>query len=73
MDLTVPGGMGGKDAVQKLLELDPGARAIVASGYSEDTVVASFRSFGFRGAVRKPFRLRELSEVMAMVIGSGGA
>jgi len=71
MDLTVPGGMGGRDAVRKLLELDPGARAIVASGYSEDPVVASFHSFGFRGAVRKPFRLRDLSEVMAAVIGSG--
>jgi signal transduction histidine kinase/ActR/RegA family two-component response regulator len=72
MDLTVPGGMGGKEAVRKLLELDPGARAIVASGYSEDPVVASFHSFGFRGAVRKPFRLRDLSEVVAAVIKSGG-
>lgn len=72
MDLTVPGGMGGREAIGKLLAIDPDARAIVSSGYSEDTVLADHRSFGFRGVVRKPYRLRDLSEVVAAVLRDGG-
>ena len=68
MDLTVPGGMGGAEAVRKLLEIDPGAKAIVSSGYSDDPVVADYRGFGFRGTVSKPYRLRELSEAVAAVL-----
>jgi signal transduction histidine kinase/CheY-like chemotaxis protein len=72
MDLTVPGGMGGKEAIRKLLELDPLAKAIVSSGYSHDPVMSDFRAYGFQGMVTKPYRLRDLSEVVASVIGSGG-
>jgi DNA-binding NarL/FixJ family response regulator len=72
MDLTIPGGMGGRETIQQLLAIDPDARAIVSSGYSEDTVLADHRSFGFRGAVRKPYRLRDLSEVVAAVLRDGG-
>jgi signal transduction histidine kinase/ActR/RegA family two-component response regulator len=72
MDLTVPGGTGGKEAVRKLLEIDPDAKTIVSSGYSEDPVVADYRSFGFRGMVNKPYRLRDLSEAVAAVIAEGG-
>jgi CheY-like chemotaxis protein len=72
MDLTVPGGTGGKEAVRKLLEIDPDAKTIVSSGYSEDPVVADYRSFGFRGMVNKPYRLRDLSEAVAAVIADGG-
>ena len=72
MDLTVPGGMGGKEAVRMLLALDPHAKAIVSSGYSHDPVMADFRAYGFHGMVKKPYRLRDLSEVVAQVIGSGG-
>jgi PAS domain S-box-containing protein len=71
MDLTVPGGMGGKEAIGKLLAIDPAVRAIVSSGYSEDPVMADFRAHGFRGAAIKPYRIRELSEVVAAVIGNG--
>jgi CheY-like chemotaxis protein len=71
MDLTVPGGMGGKEAVRRLLEIDPAAKAIVSSGYSEDPVVADYRSYGFRGTVNKPYRLRELSEAVAAVLKAG--
>lgn len=55
MDLTVPGGMGGKDAAGHILEIDPDAVLIVSSGYSNDPVIANFRQFGFKGAVVKPF------------------
>jgi len=60
MDLTIPGGMGGKEAVKELLDLDPKAKVIVSSGYSNDPVVANYRDYGFVGAVKKPFRINEL-------------
>lgn len=68
MDLTIPNGMGGERAVQKLLELDPGARVIVASGYSNDPVMAGFRKYGFVAAVHKPFQLRELSNTVREIL-----
>ena len=64
MDLTVPGGMGGQEALQKLLEIDPDVRAIVSSGYSNDPVMADFKSHGFSGCVAKPYRLAELRRVL---------
>jgi CheY-like chemotaxis protein len=68
MDLTIPGGMGGKEAVAKLLELDPNARAIVSSGYSNDTVMEQFRKFGFKGVLTKPYRIKDFSETVYRVI-----
>ena len=70
MDLTIPGGMGGKEAIKHLLELDPQARAIVSSGYSNDPVMAEFRSYGFRGVVAKPYEIGELARALREVIES---
>jgi CheY-like chemotaxis protein len=64
MDLTIPGGLGGKEAIAKLLELDPEARAIVSSGYSNDPVMADHRKHGFRGVVAKPVRMDALSDAI---------
>jgi signal transduction histidine kinase/ActR/RegA family two-component response regulator len=64
MDLTIPGGMGGKEAITKLLEIDPAAKAIVFSGYSNDPILAEFREHGFSGAMRKPFEVDELIEAV---------
>lgn len=64
MDLTVPGGMGGKEAVREILALNPLARVIVASGYSNDPVMANFRQYGFSGAIAKPFRLEEIARLL---------
>ena len=61
LDLTIPGGMGGREAGEQLLAVDPSARIIVTSGYSNDPVMASFRKYGFKAAIEKPFNLRELS------------
>ena len=68
MDLTIPGGMGGKEAVKRLLEFDPQARAIVSSGYSNDPVMAEFQKHGFRGVVAKPYQIHELARVLREVM-----
>jgi DNA-binding NarL/FixJ family response regulator len=52
--------MGGKEAITKLLEIDPGARAIVSSGYCNDPVMANFRDYGFLGMVPKPYVIRDM-------------
>jgi PAS domain S-box-containing protein len=68
MDLTVPGGMGGKDAVRKLLEIDPGVKAIVSSGYSNDPVMADYKKYGFQGMIAKPFSIAGLSKTIRAVM-----
>ncbi|MFZ5775966.1 MAG: PAS domain-containing hybrid sensor histidine kinase/response regulator [Thermodesulfobacteriota bacterium] len=68
MDLTVPGGMGGKEAMEKLLVIDPGVRAVVSSGYANDPIMANFREYGFWGVVPKPYRAEEMSRVLATVL-----
>lgn len=64
LDLTIPGGMGGKEAIRRILEVDPHARVIVSSGYANDPIIARFREYGFRGAVTKPYRIHDLSETL---------
>ncbi|MBW1675580.1 MAG: response regulator [Deltaproteobacteria bacterium] len=68
MDLTIPGRMGGKEAVEKLIEIDPEVKAIVSSGYSTDPIMADFRKYGFSGVVAKPYELNELGEALHKVI-----
>lgn len=68
MDLTVPGGMGGREAMEKLLEIDPQVRAIVSSGYSSDPVLGSYRRHGFCGILPKPYSLDQLQKVLTNVI-----
>ncbi|MCL7487343.1 MAG: response regulator [Desulfobulbaceae bacterium] len=68
MDLTIPGGMGGKEAVANLLQMDPGAKVIVSSGYSNDPVMAEYYAYGFSGVVTKPFDMEQLSKVLHDII-----
>jgi len=72
MDLTIPGGMGGKEAIAKLLELDPQARAIVSSGYVNDDVVAHYRDYGFVGMISKPFLVQDLNDQIAAALSGAG-
>ena len=71
MDLTIPGGTGGKEAMAKLLETDPNVKAIVSSGYSQDPVMAHFRDYGFSGVVSKPYKLLELGKTLHHVLNAG--
>ena len=68
LDLTIPGGMGGKEAIKRLLQLDPQVKAIVSSGYADGTTVANYKEYGFQGIIPKPYRLAELSRVLHGVI-----
>jgi len=65
MDLTVPGGMGGVEAMAAIRALDPHARGIVSSGFSDDPVMSEPARFGFCGVVGKPYRLAELGKALA--------
>ena len=64
MDLTIPGGMGGKETIKKLLEIDPEVVAIVSSGYSTDPVISKFRKYGFSAVVTKPYSAGELERTL---------
>jgi len=68
LDLTIPGGLGGKEVVKDMLSFDTHLRAIVISGYSNDPVLANFEKYGFKGRVAKPFNLVDLSIVLHSVM-----
>ncbi len=69
MDLTIPGGMGGEEAIKYLREIDPEIKAIVSSGYSNNAVISNFSDYGFSGRLTKPFKVstlkREISSVLS--------
>jgi PAS domain S-box-containing protein len=73
MDLTVPGGMGGKETIKRLLDIDPKVQAIVSSGYSHDPVMANYRDFGFVGVVEKPYKISSLAKALASLTPNGAA
>jgi nitrogen-specific signal transduction histidine kinase/CheY-like chemotaxis protein len=64
LDLTVPGGMGGKEAIKLIRELDPNSRCIVSSGYSNDPIMKEYNRYGFSGVVQKPYELGRLSRTV---------
>lgn len=68
MDLIIPGGHGGRETIQKLLEYDSKAKAIVASGSSNDPCVVDFENYGFKGAIVKPFQVMELGTLIQGII-----
>ena len=65
MDLTIPGGMGGVEAAQCILTLDPEACLIVSSGYSEDPVMANYQAYGFSAAIAKPYTVTTIAGILA--------
>ena len=70
LDLTLPGGMGGKEALKRLIEIDPTVNAIVSSGYAMDATMSRYQDFGFRGVIAKPYEAAELGKVVSEAIQS---
>ena len=68
LDLTIPGGMGGKETLRQIKDLHPEAKVIVSSGYSNDPVLARFQQFGFSGVIAKPYNLLDLSKVLSQIL-----
>ena len=64
LDLSVPEGLGGKDAIVLLKAYDPAVKAIVSSGYSSDPVVLDFAQYGFSGRLSKPYKISDLKEIL---------
>jgi signal transduction histidine kinase/CheY-like chemotaxis protein len=69
LDLTVPGGMGGRQTMEQLLKMDPEVCAIVSSGYSNDPVLSDYQAYGFRGMVSKPYEIADLAHAIERVLG----
>jgi two-component system, cell cycle sensor histidine kinase and response regulator CckA len=64
MDLTIPGGMGGKDAISELRKINSEIKAFVSSGYSDDPIMAHPENYGFTDKITKPFRSADLRKLM---------
>lgn len=73
LDVTIPGGMGGKETAQKILSVDAKARLIVSSGYSNDPIMSDYTAYGFVGAVAKPYRFSQLAQVISSVSAASAA
>lgn len=69
LDVTIPGGMGGKECLRELRKIDPGIIAVVSSGYSTDTVIARYREYGFNGLLKKPYTIQNLYAGIRSLIG----
>ena len=68
LDLTIPGAMGGKEAIQHLRSLDPQIKAIVTSGYSDDPIMADFEKYGFQGILAKPYKIYDLATMLESLV-----
>lgn len=68
LDLTIPGGIGGEEAIKTITKIDPKAKVIVSSGYSNDQIIANYKEYGFAGVVLKPYKVQELSETLHKII-----
>jgi len=68
MDLNIPGGMGGMEAVKGVLDVDESAKVIVATGFSTDPIVNDYKDYGFSGCIAKPFDLKGLQDVVNHVL-----
>jgi len=68
MDLTVPGGIGGKEAIKEMKKIDSSIKAIVSSGYSTDPIMSNYKKYGFEGKLLKPFQLSEVEEEIEKIL-----
>ena len=71
IDLTIRGGIGGLETIERLVAVDPGIKAIVSSGYSDDAVVSDYRNYGFSARLAKPYNFQELSDTLNNLLRIG--
>ncbi|UOD34792.1 response regulator [Deferribacteraceae bacterium V6Fe1] len=64
LDVTIKGGMGGKETIENLLKIDKDAKAIVSSGYSDDEIMAHPQKYGFCGSLQKPFKIEDITKML---------
>jgi DNA-binding NtrC family response regulator len=72
LDLTIPGGVGGKEVVKSLRQLDPNLKAIVSSGYADDPVVSNYQHYGFIDSLSKPYDMSELKKILNRTMQATG-
>lgn len=70
LDLTIPGGMGGLETIARLRKIDPNIKAIVSSGYSDDSVMAHYQDYGFVGKLLKPYQITELYQLIENLLAN---
>jgi CheY-like chemotaxis protein len=68
LDLTIPGGMGGKEASEKILAMDPQAKIIISSGYASDPIMSHYKDYGIKGIAVKPYRFSDFKEILLRVL-----
>lgn len=68
MDLTIPGGMGGQEAIVAILTIDPSAKAFVSSGYANDPIMQHYRDYGFAGVIAKPFDIASIQQMLRALL-----
>ena len=72
LDLMIPDGMGGKETIEILREIDPGVKAVVAGGYSNDPVMSDYEAFGFRAVIEKPVTFAEMETTLRDLLSKAG-
>ncbi|MGA1868415.1 MAG: response regulator [bacterium] len=68
LDLTIPGGRGGKETMRKLHKIDPDVKAIISSGYPNDPAIFNYKNYGFKGAITKPYEINKFSMLLRELI-----
>lgn len=68
LDLSVPEGMGGKEAFERIHALDPSAKIVISSGYTNDPMLTDYASFGLSGVLAKPYRITEVKALLERMI-----
>jgi PAS domain S-box-containing protein len=68
LDITIPGGMGGLEALEPLRAFDPQAKVLISSGYANSPVMANFQQYGFNGRIAKPYTIQKLHDALEHVI-----
>ena len=68
IDLRILGGMGGEETIKRLVEIDPGVKAVASSGYSDDPLIVNYGQYGFRGAIAKPYTMEELAGTLEKIL-----